>query len=236
MSTLDKLWLLQQHYNVLSDIEKNLKEPSTLEKIKALGILLRNTEKRLEDLQYIIETNEKTLKKNNIFLKDLEYQLKEIEKNLYEENITDIKQLTLLYKERENITNDIENLEIDLLKNMEIIEELRKEQDDLSKTFKEHRKEYTKLVKEHRLLMNQYEIKAQLEKEEIERLMSTIDGEVLKRFHNLIKTKRIAVVEVIDNRCTGCNMVLPSVILDRLKKNAEVILCENCHRILYLPC
>lgn len=236
MSTLDKLWLLQQHYNVLSEIEKNLKEPSTLEKIKALGILLRNTEKRLEDLQYIIETNEKTLKKNNIFLKDLEYQLKEIEKNLYEENITDIKQLTLLDKERENITNDIENLEIELLKNMEIIEELRKEQDDLSKTFKEHRKEYTKLVKEHRVLMNQYEIKAQLEKKEIERLMSTIDGGVLKRFHNLIKTKRIAVVEVIDNRCTGCNMVLPSVILNRLKKNTEVILCENCHRILYLPC
>lgn len=235
MAIIEELWILQQHYDLLHRIERNLKEPASLEKIMRLGSLLKDTEERLEELQNRIETSEKNLRKNNMLLRELEDQLKDIEKNLYEENIRDIKQLTLLDKERESISKDIEYLEIDLLKSMELIDRLRKEYDDLSQTFNGHRKEYTRLVKEHRSLMKKYEDKAKAERKEIERLMSNIDGELLKRFDDLLRTKKTAVAEVVGDRCSGCNMVLPAITLDRLKKSEEVLQCENCHRILYLP-
>lgn len=235
MATINDLWVLQKHYDALSEIEKNLKKPSTLAEIKKLGIVLRDIEVKLEKIEREIDANEKKLKKNNILFTELEYQLKEIEKNLYEENISDIKQLTHLDKERENIKNDIEELETELLGNMELIEELKKEYDYLNNNFIEYKKEYTRLVKEHRTLMDEYEKKIHMERIEIEKLMSNIDGELINRFEKLIKTKKVAVVEVIDNRCSGCNMVLPSIILGRLRKNDEILLCENCHRILYLP-
>lgn len=235
MYNVEKLWLLQQHYSQLEEIEKILKAPSTLEKIKKLNLILRNTEKKLDDLRSKINSNQKILRRKDLALKDLEYRLKEIEKKLYEENITDIDQLSILDKERKKIKRDIENMEINLLETIELIENLKKEYENLQEEFKEYRIGYTKLVKEHKSLMNQYEKKAQGEKREIEKISSNIDDELLEKFNNLIKTRKMAVVEVLENRCSGCNMVLPSIILDKLKRNNQIVICENCQRILYLP-
>lgn len=235
MSTMKVLWELQLHYNLLWEIENSIKEPSSLENIKRLGMLLKDMDVKMEDIQKRIEFKEKSLKKNNTLLKDLEYQLKEVEKKLYEADIVNINHLTLLDRERETLNKNIENVETELLKNMESIEEMKKEYDNLNKSFRKYRKEYTRLVKEHKNLINQYERKADYERAEIKRIKSTIDGNILKKFEDLIKTKRIAVAEVIDNRCSGCNMLLPSIILDKIRKDDDIVLCDNCHRMLYLP-
>lgn len=235
MSTMKVLWELQLHYNLLWEIENSIKEPSSLENIKRLGMLLKDMDVKMEDIQKRIEFKEKSLKKNNTLLKDLEYQLKEVEKKLYEADIVNINHLTLLDRERETLNKNIENVETELLKNMESIEEMKKEYDNLNKSFRKYRKEYTRLVKEHKNLINQYERKADYERTEIKRIKSTIDGNILKKFEDLIKTKRIAVAEVIDNRCSGCNMLLPSIILDKIRKDDDIVLCDNCHRMLYLP-
>lgn len=235
MSTMKVLWELQLHYNLLWEIENSIKEPSSLENIKRLGMLLKDMDVKMEDIQKRIEFKEKSLKKNNTLLKDLEYQLKEVEKKLYEADIVNINHLTLLDRERETLNKNIENVETELLKNMESIEEMKKEYDNLNKSFRKYRKEYTRLVKEHKNLINQYERKADYERAEIKRIKSTIDENVLKKFEDLIKTKRIAVAEVIDNRCSGCNMLLPSIILDKMRKDDDIVLCDNCHRMLYLP-
>lgn len=235
MSTMKVLWELQLHYNLLWEIENSIKEPSSLENIKRLGMLLKDMDVKMEDIQKRIEFEEKSLKKNNTLLKDLEYQLKKVEKKLYEADIVNINHLTLLDRERETINKNIENVETELLKNMESIEEMKKEYDNLNKSFRKYRKEYTRLVKEHKNLINQYERKADYERAEIKRIKSTIDGNILKKFEDLIKTKRIAVAEVIDNRCSGCNMLLPSIILDKMRKDDDIVLCDNCHRMLYLP-
>lgn len=235
MSTMKVLWELQLHYNLLWEIENSIKEPSSLENIKRLGMLLKDIDMKMEDLQKRIEFEEKSLKKNNTLLKDLEYQLKKVEKKLYEADIVNINHLTLLDRERETINKNIENVETELLKNMESIEEMKKEYDNLNKSFRKYRKEYTRLVKEHKNLISQYERKADNERTEIKRIKSTIDENVLKKFEDLIKTKRIAVAEVIDNRCSGCNMLLPSIILDKMRKDDDIVLCDNCHRMLYLP-
>lgn len=235
MSTMKVLWELQLHYNLLWEIENSIKEPSSLENIKRLGMLLKDMDVKMEDIQKRIEFKEKSLKKNNTLLKDLEYQLKEVEKKLYEADIVNINHLTLLDRERETLNKNIENVETELLKNMESIEEMKKEYDNLNKSFRKYRKEYTRLVKEHKNLISQYERKADNERTEIKRIKSTIDENVLKKFEDLIKTKRIAVAEVIDNRCSGCNMLLPSIILDKIRKDDDIVLCDNCHRMLYLP-
>lgn len=232
---IKELWELQKHYKLLWEIENSIKDPSNLESIKRLRMLLKDMDMKIEDLQNRIGFYEKSMKKNNILLRDLEYKLKEIEKKLYETDIVNFNHLTLLDREREVLNNNIENVETELLKNMEYIEELKKEHENLSRSFRKYKKDYTRLIKEHRNLMSQYEKKAEDERTEIERISSTIDGNILKNFENLLKTKRIAVVEVIENRCSGCNMLLPSIILDKLGKDDEIVFCDNCHRMLYLP-
>jgi predicted nucleic acid-binding Zn-ribbon protein len=38
---------------------------------------------------------------------------------------------------------------------------------------------------------------------------------------------------IVDSKCDGCNMELPSLMLHRLKSGEETIECENCGRILH---
>jgi predicted nucleic acid-binding Zn-ribbon protein len=41
------------------------------------------------------------------------------------------------------------------------------------------------------------------------------------------------VVEARDEICQGCNMNMPPQMFVELKKNAEIIQCLQCERILY---
>ena len=47
--------------------------------------------------------------------------------------------------------------------------------------------------------------------------------------------RAIAVAEVVNSACSACYMQLrPQVVLN-VKKGDEIIVCENCSRILYMP-
>ena len=40
--------------------------------------------------------------------------------------------------------------------------------------------------------------------------------------------------EVQGSKCSGCNMELPAVSMRKLKEQ-ELVECDNCGRLLYLP-
>jgi predicted nucleic acid-binding Zn-ribbon protein len=45
--------------------------------------------------------------------------------------------------------------------------------------------------------------------------------------------KGIGVAEVVDGRCTACNMALRLQYFQDLKKNDQILTCESCQRLLY---
>jgi predicted nucleic acid-binding Zn-ribbon protein len=45
----------------------------------------------------------------------------------------------------------------------------------------------------------------------------------------------VAVAEVINSSCSACNMSLRPQMLLNVKKGDEIVLCENCSRILFMP-
>lgn len=235
MSTIEKLWILQLHYNKIKELESYIREPISLNKINQLSEIIKNMEANLKKIEDDIKVKEKSWKRNNLLLNDLEYNRNEIEKSLYSGDISDIKQLTALDKEREAVNNNIEKLENDILTDMETIEELKKEHSTMKEKFEHSKVEYSRLVKEHKSLLNQCNENLKKEREEIKNIIADIDKEVFDKFKSLIETKGTAVAEVVDNRCSGCNMVLPIITLDKLKNRDNIVFCENCHRILYLP-
>lgn len=233
MSDIDRLWEMQQHTSSYMTVKKSLKDLSAKDKIKRIDNQLKETERELTELGEKIKSSEDMLNKSNRLLKDYDYRLKKVEKSLYEENINDLKQLSLLDKERNDIIKDIEDKETEILLTMDEIERLRKEFHDLEKEFSRLKASYDKAVKEYRILLEDLNKKAEEEIREIKRIAAILDEDLYNKFRELINTKGIAVVQVVDNRCSGCNMVLPWVIIDKLKKKDEITYCENCHRMLY---
>ena len=233
MESLDLLWELQKHDSTLKDINNKLKYIANAEKIESISNKLNETEIKLNDLECRLEEDEKRLIKNNSILKELDFKLKGIEKDLYEGTIGDLKQLSYLDKERESVIKEIEEKEVEIFSQMEEMEGLKEEFSTIEKGFKNLRIEYTQLIKEYKVIDEKLKEKAKEEKKEIEILSSKIGEDAFKRYIQLRSSKGNAVVEVIDNKCSGCNMVLPTFILDKLKNHKVIIHCENCNRILY---
>ena len=56
----------------------------------------------------------------------------------------------------------------------------------------------------------------------------------LQKYERARKTRRgIGVAEVVEGRCTACNMVLRLQYFQDLKKDDQILSCESCQRLLY---
>lgn len=234
MGDIEKLVALQRHINILKNTKKKLKELANRSDIRDLLNQLKETENILMELEGQSKENEKSLNKNNSILKDLDYKLKEIEKNLYEGYITDLKQLGFLDHEREIIKKTIEEKEMEILTQMEEAEKYKKELIKKQEYFNSLKKEYTSAVKKYKIAKEDYKKSIKDEEKIIDELSSQIDKELLDKFIYLERNKGMAVAEVIEGRCTGCNVLLPTITVDRLKNKEEIVFCDNCDRILYL--
>lgn len=234
MYDIDRLWQLQQHISQYRAIKKRIKEISTKDNIKKIEDELSKMEGKLNELENSIKTNESILDKNDMLLKEYDYRLKKVEKRLYEENILDLKQLSILDKEREVLLKEIEEKETAILMKMEELEKLRKQFAETKKAYGRMKEAYQIAVEEQKNLIEDLNKKAEKELEDINEIASTMEEKLFQKFKELTDTKGVAVVEVVDNRCSGCNMVLPWLLLDKLKRKDEIAFCENCHRILYL--
>jgi hypothetical protein len=75
---------------------------------------------------------------------------------------------------------------------------------------------------------------AELEAERRE-AVSQVEQRLLKRYDELReKNANLAVAEVMNGVCSGCNMKLPSGKLKQLSDTGGEIFCDNCKRFLYV--
>lgn len=67
-----------------------------------------------------------------------------------------------------------------------------------------------------------------------EEIANKIKPNVLKMYQKVSdKRNATSVVPVKNGACTGCHMNLPPQLYNQIQKGHEMLLCPNCHRILY---
>ena len=64
---------------------------------------------------------------------------------------------------------------------------------------------------------------------------SRVDGELLRQYTRLMKTRDVAVVMVTDGSCQGCGMALTPQMYTEVKRNDRMFVCSSCNRILHFP-
>jgi len=65
-------------------------------------------------------------------------------------------------------------------------------------------------------------------------LAATIDSELRRQYEAIFVRRRgLAVVEVRGGTCQGCHMRVAPQLSNEIQRNQRVIVCPNCHRILY---
>jgi len=63
-----------------------------------------------------------------------------------------------------------------------------------------------------------------------------VDKELVSRYERILRGKSSkAIVEVLDNVCQGCFMSLTPQMALNLRSGTDIVFCQSCARMLYLP-
>ncbi len=176
-------------------------------------------EKKRREKERILSDSEAKLDKYNLQLLSIktnkEYTAMLHEMDIIKEGISSLEEEILL------LLDEIEEKENFLNKNKEKIEKSRKLFDE-KKNKIEARLESLKKEKEAYILKRN-------------EIVEKIDHNLIKEYQRISKARNgIAVTQVKEGSCTGCNMALmPQLFQEIMTVEDEIFRCPNCHRIVF---
>lgn len=144
------------------------------------------------------------------------------------------KEYQAVLKEIETIETKNSEIEDEVIKTLEDIDQLKVILDGNEKEFDAYRQQYDR-DKKH-LEQEATSIEADLLKyqQRIAELKKQIDAELLKKYETIKRIRNgLAVVSVWKEVCHGCHMNIPPQLYNDLQKSEDLLSCPNCNRIIY---
>ena len=234
MGQLELLWHLQNHDRKLSSLKLKLKQVEKGDKLNDLQIKLKGIEYDITNKKTQREVNEVKIQRYNNKLEQLTFNLKEIEVKLYSGHVKDVRQLTYMNKEAQEIKKEILKLEKETINLMEEIEFLDKELKDVMQISRKLEHELNNEKEQNLAEIEKLKAYIENENETIGKILSRVKDELKQKYSLLKEKKGKAIVEVSGDKCTGCHMNIPLSTLNSLKNTEIITYCDNCGRILYL--
>ena len=200
---------------------------------------IENITKKKEGVFQIVTQAKEKLAQNQKKRRDLESEVKSIREKTTKYNLqlnevkTNIEYKSLL-KEIEESKQRISEREDEILNEMlsadDIEEEIRSANQKYNETEKELSKEKS-ILQQKQKESEAKRVKLNKEKEE---LMAKIPDDLIRLYLIIFSSKNgIALSPVTGEFCSLCHMRVRPQVLNELKGNENIILCENCGRILY---
>jgi uncharacterized protein len=234
MSTVNLLFELQEYYGKIEKCNKVLKDGSYMYSLKKLRSEFENVK---------INYNEKceNMKKLKLNIVEISNNIK-LQKTQYEKNeaiiegrVSEKLKITEKMKSkfdscRQKI-NELENRASELLENEEKLtddrEKLRQRLLEIKVSFDSNKDAMNKNIINVKHEMDQTN-------SAIKNISESIPEEVLINFQEIVKKKGNAVVKLRSTICTGCNIKVSSMVIDKLDRGEKIVNCSNCGRILLL--
>ena len=142
---------------------------------------------------------------------------------------------TAAIREADSARKQISQLETQVLEKMEILEQTEKE-------LAERAPEISTMRGEHEERMRAFEEQTRIQSEQLaarradrDRLIETLPKQVSSLYKRISTRIRdgIAVAEARNGSCSACFMALRPQVMAEVRRGEEVIMCDNCNRILY---
>jgi uncharacterized protein len=167
--------------------------------------------------------------------KDLEAGAQKVEKlKARTSEIKNNKEYQAMLKEIETAEQENKAIEDDILALMEKIDTAATQITAAEHRASEEEVSIQAEVKQHEAAFAKLEVELRGVEQARQELAARIDPSVLSSYQKLLLTKGgVAIAEARGEACSGCYMSIPPQIFVNVKKNASIITCPNCHRILY---
>ena len=233
MSQLELIWGLEKYNTHLEEHKKDLNIIKNNVELTQLKNKYSLNEIEINGLIKTIDAKKNELQNNENRVKNNTFNLKELDEALYDGKVTDFKQLDYLNKEKDKIKDLLETIEAEVISLIDETNELMINLNNLKKNTNLTIRAINKYNKNNSTLYNEMNDKIKIVEDKIEEHTKEINENVLKRYKTLRKNRGRGIVSVINNVCTGCNMMVPSYLHEKIRSKNEILYCESCGRILY---
>jgi predicted nucleic acid-binding Zn-ribbon protein len=223
----------------LQEIEFEIRDISG--KVEAAPDEIEKLKSQMELERHIVETVEASIKRSNSQRVLLEKEVEENKLKLsnYKTRLMEVR----TNNEYQAMLHEIDYVEKRIAEKEDEILEVMLQVDQLNDQLGQAKKEYSQI--EQNLKKQQSEVQSFVEESEFqlsdlrreyEDLQSEIPIEFLDRYRRIAAARNgKALAPVIDNCCEGCHVRLRPQLYAEIVAGRQIILCENCNRILYNP-
>ena len=138
-------------------------------------------------------------------------------------------------RERDAARKHISELETKVLEQMEAA-------DTAEKSLGEREPEFARMRSEHEERLRAFEEQTRAWNEELEtrrrereRMFASLPPGVKSTYQRIVSRIRdgVAVAEARNGSCSACFMALRPQVMSQIRRGEEIIICDNCNRILY---
>ena len=201
-------------------------------KITEVESPLQDSQNVLNRIKQQYEAFEKKKREKERALEDINDKINKLKMRTGE--IKTNKEYQALLKEIKAVEDARSSIEDDILSAMEDADTLGKQIKTEEQNYRANKEKVEALKKD---IENE---KSETEKELLkvqgirEKVIEAVDSEVYDQYFMLLEIcGGLAVIEVKDEICQGCNMNIPPQLFVELKKNEEIYNCPHCRRILF---
>lgn len=220
---------LQQLDLELGELEDNLeKYPQEMiryeEELKRIKESVSKTKEEFNGRKKKKMEKELNLAENKDKVKRLEGKLFEIktykEYEAFQKEVAEAKKLTA-------------EIEEEILKEMEAVEDLESLLKEKESELAEKEKEYEQVINSYNGKISDLKSVYETKKQEKKRVTSIVSPEILSIYERIRTRNGLALAPARNEICTGCNMNIPPQLFNEVLTSSRMIQCPNCHRILY---
>lgn len=188
---------------------------------------LKQREEELKAIQLAQKNNEGELKVKEEAIVKADGQLLQLKTN---------KEYQIKLLEIESIKADKSLIEEKILLGFDQVEAARKAVDAERALVASYEKEFSvrkkKIEDDIAVAQDQMKVK----QSQRGRLTPDVRPDLLGRYERILENKEgLAIVPVVDNACGGCFMHLTEQRIDQIKRSDQIVTCDMCARIVYLP-
>ena len=238
IATLENLQILLQVQEKDSQIRAANHEIKELPERKEIEA----TQKDIEELNQVLKAKEFEVHENNRTQKRLEDEVAIIEERtenqkgkLYGGEVIAIKELQALEMDIESLKERQTVIEDQIIEVMELNEPIENEIQSLLQLQDSLIKNEAKLSEALQEAIKKIEFRINEIKAEISHLTNDLPNELISEYESLrSRPGHVGIAKLVNRTCNGCNLELPAVEVDRIKKLSEdsIINCEECGCIL----
>lgn len=238
LDRLKALWEYQAAEAELEQMERSLKNTETRKKLIRQQQLFQNNQQHLKQLEQESVIANNKMMEISAQADALKKQMEQKDAEISESAEYDLEDLFLedvreIIKECEGIKSAIE---MNKRKLVDIMHKLEKSETDIKETLvkmSHAKKAFDQLKAAHSLELEAGKGDLEKVRANVAKAAKSVDKELMEKYKEIKQHRPNPVAYFKNKRCQGCNMELPSGVLQDMKAGDKIVLCENCGRILY---